>query len=141
VHIQDGTNNATIDKIHDSGTTAAYVYEKKKLSIAGTNPVKASSSTVPTGFILTYFKVCDTVTPENSLNCWMGQTYKFAQTAIFILSLGAIMLAGIFYMTSTGDPKRIGLAKNLLFGAASAILVIVLGRFFLTKVVGVPWPI
>jgi hypothetical protein len=97
------------------------------------------SAVLKSDYILSIFSACNTVTDDSALNCWIGKVYVFAQTAIFTISLAAVIIAGILYMTSSGDPKRVTLAKSLLVGAASAIAVIVLARFFLQYVIGVPW--
>lgn len=76
---------------------------------------------------------------EEALTCWIREVFKFSQTAILLLSTVVIITAGIIYMTSAGNTKQIELAKKLIFGALSGVAVIVLGRFFLTAVVGLPW--
>jgi hypothetical protein len=58
---------------------------------------------------------------------------------MFILAPVVIVLAGVIYMTSAGNPSRITLAKKLIYGALSGVAVIVLGRFFLTNILGVWW--
>jgi hypothetical protein len=76
----------------------------------------------------------------NTLTCFTQQVFVFAQGAIIVLAVGAIVAAGIIYMTSGGNPKQIEMAKKLIFGALTAVAVMVLGRLFLTQVVGVAWP-
>lgn len=76
---------------------------------------------------------------DQALECWTGKVFSWSQTAILILATTVMVGAGIIYMVSAGDPKRIALSKKFMFGALSGVAVIVLGRFFLTKVVGVPW--
>lgn len=49
------------------------------------------------------------------------------------------MFAGVIYMTSSGNPDRIKTSKKLIMGALTGVAVIVLGRFFLKYVIGVPW--
>jgi len=73
------------------------------------------------------------------LTCWIGRVWSFSEGAILILSVAAFVVAGVIYMTSRGNPKQIETAKKIIIGALSAIAVIVLGNFFLTKVIGVPW--
>lgn len=76
---------------------------------------------------------------DQALVCWTDRVFEFSQTAILLLSTAVVVGSGIIYMTSAGDPKRVAIAKRFLIGAFSGVAVIVLGRFFLTKVVGVPW--
>jgi hypothetical protein len=130
VHIQDGTSNATIDKINDQGTKATYVYSGKKISVAGKNPVDAKAN---------YTSFMGSCSEADALTCWIANVFVWAQGAILLLATGSFIAAGLIWMTSTGDPKRLALAKKLITGALSGIAVIVLGRFFLTRVVGVPW--
>ncbi|MDP4127595.1 MAG: hypothetical protein Q8912_11705 [Bacillota bacterium] len=74
-----------------------------------------------------------------TLTCWIKRVWKFSQGAILILSVAALVIAGVIYMTSRGNPKQIEMAKKIIIGALSAVAIMVLGNFFLTKVVGVPW--
>jgi len=80
-----------------------------------------------------------TCTDASALNCFVGQVWNFSQTAILLLSIAAFVIAGIIYMTSTGNPKQIEMAKKIIIGALSAVAVMVLGKFFLTNVVGIKW--
>jgi hypothetical protein len=87
-----------------------------------------------------YFCLFNLTCPKNNaLPCWVAYSYNFAQGAVLLLAVGAFIAAGIIYMLSAGDPKRIAMAKRLITGALSGIAVIILGRFFLTRVIGVPW--
>jgi hypothetical protein len=81
---------------------------------------------------------------ENSsqpLTCFTKAIFSWSQVAIIVLAVGAIVVAGIIYMTSAGNPKRIETSKKLIMGALTGVAVMVLGRLFLTKVVGVSWPL
>jgi hypothetical protein len=79
-----------------------------------------------------------TCSADSALTCWMKQVFEFSQTAILLLATAVIVFAGIIYMTSAGNPKQIELAKRLILGALSGVAVIILGKFFLVSVVGVP---
>lgn len=74
-----------------------------------------------------------------ALSCFVNKVWSFSQTLILILAVTVTIIAGVIYMTSGGNPKRVETAKKLIIGALSAVAVIVLGKFFLEKVVGVPW--
>lgn len=76
---------------------------------------------------------------ETALTCWVGKVFQFSQTAILLLATAVIVMAGVIYMTSAGNPKSIEMSKKLILGALSGVAVIVLGRFFLVSVVGIPW--
>jgi len=73
------------------------------------------------------------------LTCFTKEVFSFAQIAIIVLAVGAIVIAGIVYMTSAGNPKQIEMAKKLIMGALTGVAVMVLGRLFLTQVIGVEW--
>jgi len=90
---------------------------------------------------MTYNRIFNILCPnERALECWIGQgVLPWAQGAILLLSIGAFVIAGIIYMTSAGSPKQIEMAKKIIVGALSGIAVMILGRFFLTTVIGVPW--
>lgn len=136
ISVVDGSNTAYISKIRDQGTTASYIYANKSFSVTGTNPI-TNVDPFAAGFrSLVFGKDCPSAT---AISCWLSEVYSFAQTAVLLLSTGSLVVAGIFYMTSAGDPKRMDFAKRLITGSLSAVAVIVLGRFFLTRVIGVPW--
>jgi hypothetical protein len=136
----DNPNSARLHKFYANGTNSVIIFENQLVTLRGTAPT-IGNGVSKSDYVLDIFWECNAVSDETALNCWIGKVFAFAQTAIYILSIGAIILAGILYMTSMGDPNRVGLAKKLLVGAASAIAIMVLGRFFLTKVIGVPWEI
>lgn len=98
-----------------------------------TNPDRAYTSEIFSGS-------CNNIDESQALTCWMEAAWLWTQRAILILSVAALIFAGTMYMTSAGNPKRVEYAKKVIWGAISAVIVVVLGKFFLTKVVGVPWP-
>lgn len=73
------------------------------------------------------------------LVCWTSKVYGWSQSALLVSAVGAFVIAGIMYMTSGGNPQVIGKSKKIMIGALSGVAIIVLGKFFLTKVIGVPW--
>lgn len=83
------------------------------------------------------FGTCQT--DEGCLACWLRQVFDWSLGIILTLSVVIIMLAGFTYMTSTGNPARISTSKKMIWGALTAVAVMVLGRFFLKYVIGVPW--
>ena len=74
-----------------------------------------------------------------ALSCFVKRVWGWSQTAILTLAIAAFVFAGIIYMTSRGNPKQVESAKKIIIGALSAVAVIILGKFFLTNIVGVPW--
>ena len=87
---------------------------------------------------ITFRLLGGTCSAATALTCWLKQVFEFSQTAILLLATAVIVFAGITYMTSAGNPKQIELSKKLILGALSGVAVIVLGKFFLVAVVGVP---
>jgi uncharacterized YccA/Bax inhibitor family protein len=80
-------------------------------------------------------------TSAEPLSCFTLAVFKFSQTAIIVLAVGAFVAAGVIYMTSAGNPKQIETSKKLMLGALTGVAVMVLGRLFITRVLGVLWPI
>lgn len=74
-----------------------------------------------------------------ALTCFVSRVWTFSQTAILVLAVVVVVIAGVIYMTSAGNPKQVEMSKKLIIGALSGVAVMILGKFFLTKVVGVPW--
>ena len=103
----------------------------------------APLGTGPGGTVISDYRLfpllsCDTGTQP--LTCFTQAVFKFSQIAIIILAVAAIVIAGIVYMTSAGNPKQIEMSKKLILGALTGVAVLILGRLFLTQVVGVAWP-
>jgi len=107
----------------------------------GTDPnanAGVGSKTNVSGYRLFPGLSCDS--SDQPLTCFTQAVFRFAQIAIIVLAVGAIVIAGITYMTSAGNPKRVETSKKLIIGALTGVAVMVLGRLFLTKVIGVEWP-
>lgn len=107
----------------------------------GPNPnsnVGTGSGSSVSGYRLFPSLSCDN--SAQPLTCFTKAIFQFSQVAIIILAVAAIVIAGIIYMTSAGNPKQIEMSKKLILGALTGVAVMVLGRLFLTKVVGVEWP-
>ncbi len=75
---------------------------------------------------------------ETALTCYTNRVFSFTQVAVLLLAVAAFVVAGIIYMTSGGNPKRVESAKKIMIGALSAVAVVILGKFFLTNVIGLP---
>lgn len=85
------------------------------------------------------FTISATCKATDVLSCWIASVFAWSQAAILLLATVVLVVAGIMYMTSAGNTKQIELSKKMIFGALSGVAVIVLGKFFLQFVVGVPW--
>lgn len=87
-------------------------------------------------YVVTYFdSTCNG--QRNPLGCWAYDVFEWSQIVIPILATVVIIFAGAIYMTSAGNPNRIGFAKKLITGALTGVAIIILGRFFVTYVIGV----
>jgi len=111
------------------------------LKTSGVKPISTSLFFANTGGSAGGYRLFTSlVCTDQPLTCFTQAVFKFAQIAIIVLAVGAIVIAGIIYMTSAGNPKQIEMAKKLILGALTGVAVMVLGRLFLTQVVGVAWP-
>lgn len=81
----------------------------------------------------------DCSSAASPLNCWQQSVFSWAQRAMLVVATVVIIFAGVIYMTSAGNPERVTLSKKLIYGALTGVAVIILGRFFLKYVIGVPW--
>jgi hypothetical protein len=71
-------------------------------------------------------------------NDWFNLGWQWV--AIVVVPLSGVMLvwAGFLWMTSAGDPEKIGTAKKIITGVVSGILLLVLARVFIVNVIGLP---
>jgi hypothetical protein len=112
---------------------------EKELNAWGGFPYTSDPINNPGGSY-SYHQLFNLLCPvDRALECWIGAVWTWSQGAILILAVLVVILAGIIYMTSAGSPKQVALAKKLILGALSGVAVIVLGKFFLTTIIGVPW--
>ena len=80
-----------------------------------------------------------TADDSDALIKYINKVFNWSQKAILILATVVITIAGIIYMTSAGNEKQISLSKKYIVGALSGVAVVILGKFFLQYVIGVPW--
>lgn len=67
------------------------------------------------------------------------QITAFINTAFFIagtLAVIIIIIAGVMYIASTGDGKRIEQAKNTLFYAVAGLVVVIFARLIVGFIIG-----
>jgi len=60
--------------------------------------------------------------------------YKYSIGIASILAVIMVMIAGLIYLTSAGNPQRIGQAKNIIIGAISG-LVILLSSYMILNLI------
>ena len=61
----------------------------------------------------------------------VGDYYNIAVNIGFPLGVVIIIYAGYLYITSTGNPETVGQAKQLLVGAISGLLILLLAGLIL----------
>lgn len=69
----------------------------------------------------------------STYGCWISKVWDWATAIIIPLAVIVIVAAGIIYMTSGGNPDRIGLAKKMILGALSGVALLLLARIFLVN--------
>ena len=131
INTAENTNNV-ITITHDWNSDA----DRGGGSQEQTNSLNSGWSTGVTSFRLFSTLECPDV---EALTCWIKRVYSFSQGAILTLATAVMVFAGVTYMTSAGNENQIKLSKKLIIGALSGVAVMVLGKFFLTVVIGVTW--
>ena len=109
-----------------AGTTASAT--TKKAAAAAT-----ASSTASAGITIgTIFgKAC------SDYNCWINAAWNWVATVSIPAAATVIMIAGVIYATSSGNPDKIGQAKKMIFAALSGIIILLLAKIFLVFFLGV----
>jgi len=59
-----------------------------------------------------------------AMECFVTEAYTFSLGLIGALAFLIIVVGGILYMTSGGNPNRIGTAKKLIWGAVSGVALL-----------------
>ncbi len=83
------------------------------------------------------FEGCNNNSQGGILDCWLGKVFDWATVVVGSIAVVAIMVGGVIYMTSGGNPNQVATAKKIILNALIAAAVIILGKFFLTNVLGV----
>ncbi|HUT22636.1 MAG TPA: pilin [Candidatus Bipolaricaulota bacterium] len=69
---------------------------------------------------------------------WIAQyvsaIYKYALGLAAIMATISVMIGGVLYLTSAGNPQRIGTAKNMIIGAISGMAIIIFSYVFLNLI-------
>ncbi len=60
--------------------------------------------------------------------------YKYSLGIASILAVIMVMIAGLLYLTSAGNPQRIGQAKNYIIGAISGLVILVSSYMILSLI-------
>lgn len=68
--------------------------------------------------------------------CWITLVWSWATMIMLPLSIIMLIGAGALYATSAGNPDRISLAKKIIIGVLSGLVLIVLARVLLINFVG-----
>jgi hypothetical protein len=67
----------------------------------------------------------------DSYQCWIKQVWGWAMGAAVTLSVFMVVIAGVLWTTSAGNPDKIGMSKKILLGVVSGLGLLVLARVFL----------
>lgn len=62
---------------------------------------------------------------------WIKEVWRWALSIVIPLSTLMLTAAGIIYMTSGGNPEKVGLAKKLIIGVISGVGLLILSRALL----------
>lgn len=135
IDIPDNTkpSKGTIAKYKGANEAGTSIYNKQSITIS--NPPKSIKPGVSPGAFETMFGgTC------SDYNCWIRLVWNWATAILIPLSILVLTAAGVVYMTSGGNPDRVGLAKKMIVGAVSGVGLIVLSRVILTVLgVGGSW--
>jgi len=74
----------------------------------------------------------------SALDTWLARVYRYAYFILPAIAIVVLMGGGVVYMTSGGDPGRLKTAKSLMANALIGVALLILARFFLVNVLGVP---
>lgn len=74
--------------------------------------------------------------PDKTLACWVDSVFNWSLGIIGSIAVVVIAIGGVIYMTSGGNPDRVGQAKKLIFNALAGVAILILARFFLKQILG-----
>ncbi len=66
---------------------------------------------------------------KGTLTCAITNTINMLGTFVGAILVVMIIISGIIYMTSMGNPDKVGLAKKTLVGAIIGLIIVVLSSF------------
>lgn len=72
----------------------------------------------------------------SSYEDWLKEVWGWAMRIMIPLSVLILSAAGVIYMISEGDSKRIELAKKMIIGVLSGLGLLILGRLLLVLLLG-----
>ena len=71
---------------------------------------------------------------EKGLKAKIEELYSNVVNIAFPIVVVILIFAGYMYITSTGNPETLGMAKNLIFGAISGLIILLLAGLILRTV-------
>lgn len=104
----------------------SYAAPSTTLGVGGSAGVGSSTGSSANGGFKDYFFGCSG--GENALDCVVDNAYEYSLGAIAVLGAFMLIVAGIMYMTSGGNPERIGKAKKFIYGTLAGVGLLVLAR-------------
>lgn len=69
-------------------------------------------------------------------NCWINAAWNWVATVSIPAAAVVIIIAGLLYSTSGGNPDSTGKAKKMIFAALSGIAVLLLAKILLVTFLG-----
>jgi len=122
-----------ISKFQGTNNQGTAVYKEQSITIKNP-PANITTGAKPGAFETMFGGTC------SDYNCWIRKVWTWATAILIPLSILVLTAAGVVYMTSGGNPDRVGLAKKMIVGAVSGVGLIVLSRVLLTVLgVGGAW--
>ncbi|MBU1083189.1 hypothetical protein KKE14_02005 [Patescibacteria group bacterium] len=81
--------------------------------------------------VYTGFTMAQTSGDPNSLYTWVVSVRTMVSTLIGALALLMVVIGGIMYATSAGNPKQISAAKDIIVSAVSGVALYILSAVLL----------
>ena len=72
---------------------------------------------------------------QKDLECIVNHTIEMAAYIAGVILVVVIVVAGIMYITSMGNPERVGQAKKTLVGAIIGLIIVVLSATMVNIVI------
>jgi hypothetical protein len=73
----------------------------------------------------------------STYQCWINKVWLWATAIMVPISIIMLVIAGVLWSTSAGNPDKITLSKKIIIGVISGIALIVLARVFMLNFIGI----
>lgn len=78
-------------------------------------------------------------TGDGTLACWLVLAFAWASNILGAIAVAMIAIGGIMYMTAGANPDNTSKAKSIVSNALAGVGLVILAKFFISKVLGAPW--